>query len=659
MMRKKLHIFCILLALLFVAASCAPQNENGGDVAKNPLTIDFDEYKYEGLHKVDVREGTADLVKNGQTEYKVVIPKEAQMRIDEAILELNNLFYMATELSFEVITDEGLSHSKDNKYISIGLTGLLDECGIEPDFDVLGNSGFIIRTVDNTVFLSGAEGYGFGNIYAVYEFLAHTVNYEFFSPTEIRIEKNVRNLKLPIFDIVEVPDFEWRLAGYENASNNTQLANRYRQHRRGDNSFMSTGLAGRNSHTLEGWFKPELFPDHYKWFSNETNHGDHAHQLCYTAHGDSEEYEALIDETVNYVRTAMTMHPQAALFNLGQADGGGWCSCTSCRAEFEKYGTHAAAVIKWVNRVGEKVDQMIAQEFPGRKFTLSIFAYAHTEKAPAYKDSQGKWHPIDNSVKLRENIAIMYAPIYSAAVLPVNDPRNETMVEVMDAWNACASILYTWFYDTSFNDYLHPYNSYNSMQSKYQAAKVKNSIWIYNQSQYNQVTATGFNTLKMYLDSKLQWNVNLDYTALIDNFFENYFKDAAPAMRKYFEDLRLRFAEIEQDPQYDFNMNYNTLNTKYWPKAMLDRWLGYIDEAYLSIEHYKTSDPELYIRLSDRINLESISIRYMLLELYKGRFDAEELYRQQVDFKNDCTKLGLSRANERNLIDSIWQRWGI
>ena len=69
---------------------------------------------------------------------------------------------------------------------------------------------------------------------------------------------------------------------------------------------------------------------------------------------------------------------------------------------------------------------------------------------------------------------------------------------------------------------------------------------------------------------------------------------------------------------------------------MLNEWLGYIDEAYESISHLEVSDPGLYKLLKDRITLESISPRYMIIELYSVYYSAEEYQEMLQSLKSRC-----------------------
>ena len=98
---------------------------------------------------------------------------------------------------------------------------------------------------------------------------------------------------------------------------------------------------------------------------------------------------------------------------------------------------------------------------------------------------------------------------------------------------------------------------------------------------------------------------------------------------------------------------------KYFSKPMLDNWLNLIDKAYSNILKYQNNDPVLYEKLHSRIAIEAMSIRYMIIDLYAGRFSPEKLKTMQNQFMQDCFKYGIDMVAELDEISIIFQQWGI
>ena len=67
------------------------------------------------------------LIDNGQTNYKIVIPKDCSNNIKFAANELITFFKEATDITLEVMTDENLEFSSEAHYLSISGTSLSKE----------------------------------------------------------------------------------------------------------------------------------------------------------------------------------------------------------------------------------------------------------------------------------------------------------------------------------------------------------------------------------------------------------------------------------------------------------------------------------------------------------------------------------------------------
>ena len=155
----------------------------------------------------------------------------------------------------------------------------------------------------------------------------------------------------------------------------------------------------------------------------------------------------------------------------------------------------------------------------------------------------------------------------------------------------------------------------------------------------------------------------MDMNELIDNFFDNYFGAASETMRKLFNEVRTRMAYIENELNVSMFVYVKLENTDYWPKGLLQQWLRYIDEAYEAIESVKNEDEELYAKLYDRIMLEGISYRWLLIELYGSTtFSAEKLLEEKLSFKADCAYLKVTNyavSWTPNLNDYLKTNWGV
>ena len=120
-------------------------------------------------------------------------------------------------------------------------------------------------------------------------------------------------------------------------------------------------------------------------------------------------------------------------------------------------------------------------------------------------------------------------------------------------------------------------------------------------------------------------------------------------MKQLFDEENTWFAYLAEEHGYNGKVSYiesNFVIEEYWPKGLLEKWLGLIDDAYAAIAHYQTLDPILYEKLRDRITLESITFRYMQLHLYKLLYSETDSQMMIKTLKEDCINLGITHYRE-------------
>ena len=90
---------------------------------------------------------------------------------------------------------------------------------------------------------------------------------------------------------------------------------------------------------------------------------------------------------------------------------------------------------------------------------------------------------------------------------------------------------------------------------------------------------------------------------------------------------------------------------KFWPKRYLMGQLDRMEEAKKAIEKYETIDPALYQAIYDSIICETISPRYLILELYSNTFEKTELAKFKAEFKADTNRLDFNMISEQEVMD--------
>ncbi len=635
-MKKRISkIIATILASFMTLTTLAFAGCSGGDSSLTTSTV-------RGLHERTVSETNVDLVKNGKSDYAIVIGAEEENdSVLFAVDELIQNFFRATGISLEVMTDAEVSYTETSKFLSIGNNELVKQAGVTYDQSELGPAGYVVQTKGNSVFMVGATGDG--SLYAVYGWLTEQFDYEYYSIGEIAIEQDLFNEKLLNVNLKEKPDFDYRLSNFGEAWFDTTVA--YRARVNSPNNVW-VNFNGVDYHTSFNIVPPEIYKeDHPEWYARS------GEQLCF-----SRDPEGLAEVVVEAMKEGFTKYPDRDIATFTQQDHNSWCDCDKCLDAAARYGSDSAVYILFVNRVAEEVSAWVEQEFPGREIKIAMFAYQRTEDAPVIETADG-YKPADESLRLHKNVALFYCPIYASYYYNFGEEANIKEATTLEKWGVLADTLFVWMYGANFQIYMAPYNNFGSMQDNYRYLYDRGAVYLFDQQQFNQTSGTDWYKLRAYVSNELQWQIDQDYTKLINDFFDNYYKDASVPMKRLFDEENTWFAYLAEHHGYDGNVGYTyqtLVREEYWPQGLLEGWLEIIDEAYKAIEPLKTSNPSLHDTLEKRIKLESITFRFMQLKLYSVYYSENEVARMEESLKTDCSELGVRSYSEQVTLDEYW-----
>ena len=602
----------------------------------------------------DIAETSFPIVENNSSDYKIVIPANPALGEASAAERLRDTLCLSAGVALDIIDDTQVRSG--DKYLFVGATAQTAEAGIRPAFSELDESGYIVKTIGANCYMTGAHTYGVDN--AVTGFLENEVGYAMYSGDEVTVVK-LDTVRLRAFDEKDIPAIRYRASGSGGLrSSEYDKANKFNS---------SYWLIPRNSgnawHNDMDYFPESMFnnpddPDNYHpdWYATAAGH------LCYRAHGNPAEYEAMLNEALNVVVEAMERQPDATRMTFTQPDDGGWCSCPACTEAINAHdGAYNTTAIMFLNDLMDKVNAYCDKYFNGKRIYIAFFAYATAVKAPARLNTEtGKYEAISDAVKPHEGVAVMYAPISADFNHGFDEPENSGSMSTLQAFKDMGFPIFWWIYQLNLISYFAPYDNFNSMQANYQIAAENGVLWLYDQGQYDQACATAFVDLKDYLSRQLMWDPYRDVAELTDKYFASRFKQAAPAMRKFYDALRVRMQWIEEELNVSGWIGTETFySAEAFPYGELTKYMDYIEQAYEAIEPLADTDPELYGMLHDRINQESLFPRFYLITLFNTMYSSQEHLDMQKSFQQDCGKLGVSNHREGRAISELWQDWGL
>lgn len=591
-----------------------------------------------------------DFITDGKSDYKIVYPANTAFDgpLYRGVRELKRFVEEATGVSLPVTDDSGLTYSEDVRYLSIGKTAVFQSSGVGLDEELLGPSGLRLKTKGRSVFMVGASD--FGSLYAAYEFLSRTFHFEPYSQDEIALDRNVTSIKLPDLDVTDVPTFDYRIAKYGIVTGD--LVYWYRSNWEGQ---IITAVNGKTFHNSFAILPPEKYKaQHSDWYSQN------GIQICYRAHGNAEEYTAMVETASEVLFQTLLANKSVNGISFMHEDDDDWCGCSYCSESKVKYGTDSATAIMFLNDLAESTNGKLKAVGDNRDITYWLFAYLATTNAPVVKDANGKYTPVDEKVDMKKNnIGVVYAPILMDYTKSMEHVNNTSYADIISQWGALTDNVFFWGYDTVFSNYFAFQNTFGTIQTNLKIMAENNVNTVMLQGQYDTRNSSCFNNFKTYMTAKLEWNVNADYNELFNNFFDNYFKDASETMKKLFTYHTTHFAWFANEFNVFCQGANDTVREEYYPKGTLNTWMGLIEQAYKDIEGLKTTDPIVYEKVYDRITLESLAYRYMLITLYGSNYLDSELEGMKLSFRSDCGTLGVTNYIEHKTIDGLWASWGL
>lgn len=643
-------LICVSMAFCLVMPYVACGNKTK---AVDTTEESASHYVTNGLHKITVDETDREFIKNGKTDYEIIVSTDAE--------DLKAAYFIQTQIKNATGVQIPLKNyspsvvwSESDRYIVFDVPQLFTAAKLNMPSDNLYSTGYYIKSAGDSVFL--VPNSANAAQYAALAFLRQVIGYEMYSEDIVVYTKSAETL--PDIEIIEKPDFEFMLAS-NRESDETCYGMGFLHTQ---DVFIPVG--SKTYHNVLTYLPlEEYYEEHSGWYS--TNKKD----LCYTARGDESEFNLMAETIAQKIIELSDQMQGVDNITVSVEDNNDEpCQCVSCVQSREKYGgADSAGVIKLCNAINRIVQQHLEEKAerentPKRNFNILFFAYRKMEQAPA-KKVNGVWVPYDDTVILDDNVGVYIAPASANYMHSFYDEVNQAEKEMIESWSALGNLIYMWLYETNFSYYFYPYNSYESMIESYRFCKANNAIFMLSLGQYNANVVTCFGRFKEYLNSKAMFDVNSNYAEIVDGFFTNYFREAAEPMLKYFNQLQayMRYLENAYPEEITGDIYDEIEKDKFWPYKTLVNWLALTDEAFEAIEIYKDKDPQMYAVLYENIKIETLFMRFALLRLHEGKFSQQEYRQMQLEFKADCEYFNLSswRENSSGNLKALWQEWGI
>ena len=640
-MKKTIRILMIFGLCLSMLTGCAPSVEY-----------------FDATYPQENPEIKITVAQNGVTNYQIVIPDGENQMLDYASKELELYFENASGADIEIKSES--EKSADKKYLSIGETALMQSAGINLDKNALGRDGFIIKTVNDAVYMCGGDDYG--SLYAVYEFLAQTIDWETYAPDEIVFTKN-QKVEMPVFDETQIPSIKNRTGGYYNGKTDAYFTAKMRTFANYGLQMFDKTLWGTWAHTFYTILNPNHLGEDDKTYSFSHPEWFQSGQLCLT----NQEMRA---EFAKRLAQIVIDSPDCIYFMIGQNDGKNYCLCNECARYFEQYkdptftgpyvsptnrnSTRGISVLnmEFTNDIVRRVNEIVGED-RAKEITFFTFAYSYTQEAPVQKNADGSFTPLTNGVVAEDNLGILLAPYYDDWYHDILDEKyNSSSAKNIAGYKSICDKIIMWGYGNNFNLTLEWFDDFSSIVPNIKFIEENGGEWFFTENGSGTKQSQSFQAMRAFVYSKLQWNSSLDMNELIDEFMLNYYKVASSDLKEYWIMLRdyydSKIQYFDQDSQagvgttvnFVYGKDKNEFNTLVQMASKLNGAIEKVKSAgYTQLEEFK---------LINRITMESLTVRYTMLEYFQEYMDNYTYLKLVEEFANDCNKFEIESLSVVN-----------
>lgn len=613
--KKLLAIFLAFVAALSFAACGSSDNPDNPDNPDKP-----------NHSVVDTKE---KFYKNGSSEYKIVIPAEASDNVNLAASELNVFLTEAAGVTLPIVKDDSVTYDNSQKYISIGRTSLFEASGIKVNDDELKTSGYILKTIDKTLYITGCNWpyIDYGNINGVYGFLKEMIGLEIYS-SDCYDYKSEPELNMKKFDVKDIPDYDSR--SFASWRKDTLYSMRLR-FRSGYNNALST------VHTqFEFLPKEKYFEEHKDWYNSEGT------QLRLI---NNEMRDAFVEAVKNYLRSK----PDASLVYIGITDTFEKFSDADAAETRRLYNTTEAGLnIVFCNYVVEKIEEWLPTEYPGRVVSYTTMAYSsHLEAPVTYNEATGEYVPDSEYVKFHPKLGIEI--VFSNLAnywYPLTNEANESSAQLIKKWGSlCNNNIRIYDWDANFRQFQVNFNNISAIGANMRYCK-ENGASGWHACAFNSSSASSFEELRMYVESKLLWDTSLNYYDLAKDFILHYYGAAGEKVLQYFNEnfshmiSQIAESQITQGPFGNLSL------AKYWPFEFLARMADILNEGEAMYEPLKETDRKAYDVYVNRIRQQKFSVYYLTLKNYMGYYDKNVALAMIDEMEKTADKNGIIRLDE-------------
>jgi hypothetical protein len=551
------------------------------------------------------------LIDEGESPYRIIIPVDAIPSERYAAEELQKYLERISGVKLPIATDD----QPMSKYeILLGNNRHMRSLGLQIDLAKLGSEGFLIKTFNNYLVISG--GRPRGTLYGVYTLLEEKLGVRWFTP-DVEYVPKMKRIEIPPLDEVQIPALEYREVFWSEMLRDADFAARHKLN--GQHYRLTEKHGGRAVvfypfvHSFDQLIPREVCerqPDFWPMVDGKRVSG--YVQRCLSN-------PKLVKMAVEQVRRWLKEHPEATIIDVSQNDTGNWCQCPKCKAFDEAEGSPSASIIRFVNTIAESIER----DYPNVR--VETLAYQYSRKPP-------------RTLRPRSNVIIRLCSIeccFSHPLEGCDSDENRSFCKDIEDWRQVAPTLYVWDYTTNFAHYLMPFPNIEVLQPNVKFFIKHGVKGLFEQGNYSPGGNGEMAPLRAYVLAKLLWNPDVDVRKIIGEFLNGYYGKAGPIIQTYIEMLH-RKVKVKNVHVHIFD-----------PPT-----LPYLDDEFLE-EAEKLFDKAEEVADNEEIRLRVQVARLPIwyVKIATKRVSGEERLKLLHSFLEIARKAGITHINEWTKLD--------
>ncbi len=442
----------------------------------------------------------ANLIENGKSSYRIVLPDDAIPAEITAAAELQNHLKQMSGAELPVIR---AAEYDRGPAVAVGFNSKLPQELQAGNYPNPGEEEIIIGSHGDTILLAG--GRPRGALYAVYHFLEEQ-GIRWFTPQETYIpSRPTVSAKVKVFRHTSPFISRTQVPG------NGVTAEWCARNRM--NSFIVWGNPGEaygggikqgvDMHTFWRFLNPAEFKNHPEWAAEingkrEVEIANHHWGVCLSQQ-DLRQY--LVARTMDY----LAKNPAITDVWVGQNDGSPYCQCAECT---KFYAAHGDAPSSLMVVLANELAEQVAAKYPEKR--VKMLAYHWTRKAPT-------------GLRLHDNVMVMLCAT-TGYFASLGTPDSEDVLADFRGWKQIGKLFdsYLYSYPTDSSWFPAPCLYTQARNIKYMADFGAKGV---HQELFGVGTGDGGELvhLRSWLYIKLLWDPSLDPVELARDFCSRYY----------------------------------------------------------------------------------------------------------------------------------------